>query len=53
MGRWVTDVVLLWTVFCAWSTWNCIQHVTKTKQPVTTPCLAAVSYSSTVAATAP
>jgi hypothetical protein len=46
MGRWVTDVVLLWTVFCAWSTWNCIQHVTKTK---TRPCLAAVSYSTTSA----
>ena len=48
-SRWVTDVVLLWTVFCAWSTWNCIQHVTKTKQPATTPCLAAVSYSAMTA----
>jgi hypothetical protein len=54
MGRWVTDVVLLWTVFCAWSTWNCIQHVTKTKQPATTPCMAAVTYTTTrVAVTAP
>ncbi|KAG7672520.1 hypothetical protein NADE_001661 [Nannochloris sp. 'desiccata'] len=52
MGRWVTDVVLLWTVFCAWSTWNCIQHVTKTKQPATSPCLAAcVSYSTVTATT--
>ena len=50
MGRWMQDVILLWTVFCAWSTWNVLQHVTKTKQ-TPSPCLAAVCMTAAPTAT--
>lgn len=52
MGRWLQDVILLWTVFCAWSTWNVLQHVTKTNK-TPSPCLAAVSMTAAAVSTPP
>lgn len=43
LGRWLQDVLLLWSVFCAWSTYKCMEHVTKSKPAA--PAFAAVSFS--------
>lgn len=40
-SRLYQDMVLLWALFCTWSSWNAFQYVTKQKQP--TPAFAAVS----------
>jgi hypothetical protein len=50
MGRWLQDVVLLWTVFCAWSTYNVLSHVTRGGKQPPAPCLAAVTIAATAAA---
>lgn len=42
-GRWLQDVLLLWSVFCAWSTWHVLHHVTRQKPE--SPAFAAVTYS--------